>query len=118
MGRTQPRQVIRESRFWLAYSRRRYTILFYSLLVTLIAIPAAATIGLPTTLIKFLVSASLLVAVMPNATKRTRYLLLAAVLLLVLGRFASDEGALRVNPAFLMVAVGLMGLAAAAGALR
>lgn len=112
------RPTIRESRFWLTYQRSRYTILFYALLVTLIAMPAATTIGLSAVTIKVLLGLTLFAAVMPNATKRTRYLLLTAVLLLIFARFASDEGAVKLNPAFVLVAVGLTGLAAAGGALR
>ena len=36
-----------ESAFWQAYLPSRYAILFYSLLLMLVAIPMAATIGLP-----------------------------------------------------------------------
>ena len=80
--------------------------------------PAATTIGLSAVTIKVLLGLTLFAAVMPNATKRTRYLLLTAVLLLIFARFASDEGAVKLNPAFVLVAVGLTGLAAAGGALR
>ena len=118
MGAAHHRTVIRESRFWLTYQRQRYTILFYSLLATLIAMPLAATIGLPTVLIRILVAASLFAAVMPSATPRTRGILLGGVFLLLLARFASVQGYLNVNPAFFLVLVGFTGLAAAAGSLR
>ena len=103
---------------WQAYQRRRYAILFYALLLTLIAMPIATTIGLPAVLIKSLLAACLLAAVMPNATKRTRRILFVAVLLLVAARLASEQGYLRVDSAVVLVIVGLTGLAAAAGALR
>jgi hypothetical protein len=68
------------------------------LLLTLIAMPIATTIGLPTLMIKILLAACLFAAIMPNATKRTRTLLLAATGLLVLARFASEYGYLRSIP--------------------
>ena len=113
-----PRRIIRESTFWQAYDRRRYMILFYSLLATLLLMPLAETIGLPTVLIRILVATSLLAAVMPNATKRTRGILLSAVLLLFAVRVASVQGLVNLNPAFLLMVVGVAGLAAAAGSLR
>jgi len=118
VGAAHPRRVIRESRFWQAYERSRYTILFYSLLATLIAMPLATTIGLPTILLRILVASSLFAAVMPNATRRTRNLLLSAVALLLAARFASLQGYLNVDSALLLILVGFTGLVAAAGSLR
>lgn len=114
----RPRRIIRESRFWQAYNRRRYTILFYALLITLIAMPVASTIGLPTVLIRIMLATSLLAAVMPNATKRTRGILIGGVLLLIAARMASVQGMLNLNPGFVLVVVGFTGLAASAGSLR
>jgi hypothetical protein len=118
MSGTKARHIIRESRFWRAYHRSRYAILFYALLLTLIVMPVATTLGLPALLIKVLLGASLLAAVMPNATKGTRRMLFTAVLLLVAARIASVQGYLPVNSALVLVVVGLTGLAAAAGSLR
>lgn len=84
----------------------------------LVAIPTAATMGFPQTAIKFLLGACLLAAVVPNGTKRTRLILVAGVLLLVLARFASDQGYLPVNSGLMLALVGVIGLAAAAGTLR
>jgi len=69
-------------------------------------------------MIKILLAACLFAAIMPNATKGTRTLLLAATGLLVLARFASDYGYLPVNSGFFLVLVGAIGLLAAAGTLR
>jgi len=115
-GRT--RRPIHESPFWQAYHRSRYATLFYALLLTLLVMPIATTIGLPTVMIKILLAACLFAAIMPNATKGTRTLLLAATGLLVLARFASDYGYLPVNSGFFLVLVGAIGLLAAAGTLR
>jgi hypothetical protein len=118
MNVSKKRHPVRESRFWQVYQRQRYLILFYALLLTLIVMPLATTIGLPTTLIKFLLAACLFAAVMPNSTRRTRHVLFTGVLLLILARMASDMGYLPVDSALVLFLVGLTGLAAAAGALR
>ena len=80
--------------------------------------PAATTIGLPTVVIKFLLAASLLAAIMPNATPATRNLLLAATLGLVAAGLATQYGYLPVNSGLVLVLGGLIGLLAAAGTLR
>lgn len=109
---------IRETGFWQAYNRSRYAILFYALLITLLILPIASTIGLGTGIIKFLLGACLFAAVLPNATSHTRWALLAGVALLVGIRFASEYGVLPVNYGLVLALVGLTGLAAAAGTLR
>jgi voltage-gated potassium channel len=109
---------IRESRFWRRYDQRRYAILFYALLLTLLIIPVATAFGLPMLLTKVLLTACLFAAVMPNSTKRTRQILFTATLLLVLANVTSELRYLSVNPALVLALVGLTGLAAAAGALR
>ena len=112
------RRQLRESPFWQAYNRHRYAILFNVLLFTLLILPIASTIGLGTSIIKFLVAFCLFAAVMPNATRHTRHALLAGVALLVGAHIASEYGYLRVNPGLILAVVGLTGLAAAAGTLR
>jgi Ion channel len=112
------RSAVHESSFWHAYGRARYTILFCALLLTLVVMPIATTLGLSTVLIKLLLTACLFAAVMPNATKRTRYVLLAAVSLLVVTRLAAEQAYLPLNSALMLALVGVTGLACAAGALR
>jgi len=109
---------IRESAFWRAYNGLRYAILFYALLLTLIVMPIATTIGLPALLLKILLGACLFAAVLPSATRRTRALLSAAVLLLIAARLASDQSYLRLDSGLVLALVGMAGLAAAASALR
>lgn len=111
-------QLRRESQFWKTYHRRRYASLFYVLLLTLVVMPIASTIGLPTVLIKALLAICLFAAVMPNSTRRSRLLLFAAFLLLILARSASELRYLPVNPALILALVSLIGLCAAAGTLR
>ena len=112
------RSRIAESRFWLRYDRRRYAILFYALLLTLLIMPVATTFGLPMLSTKLLLTTCLFAAVMPNSTKRTRQVLLTATLLLVFANTTSELRYLPVSPALVLALVGLTGLAAAAGALR
>jgi hypothetical protein len=112
------RRPIRETSLWRTYDRLRYTILFYVLLLTLLLMPIAVTLGLPAFLLKFMVAGSLFAAVMPNATKRTRQALFVGVLLLVLAQFAPQRGNLAVKPAYVLALIGVVGLAAAGGALR
>ena len=115
---SKARRPIHESALWAAYLPRRYAILFYSLLLMLVAIPMAATIGMPQVAMKLLLGACLLAAVLPNGSRRTRRLLIAAVALLVVVRFASERGYLPVASGWVLGLYGLIGLLAAAGALR
>ena len=108
----------RENAFWQFYDRRRYAILFYALLLTLLVLPAAAALGLPAILIKLLVGGTLLAAVMPNASRHLRLSAAAVILALIFAREASESGYLPVSPALILILVGVLGLAAAAGALR
>jgi hypothetical protein len=115
---SQARGADRETGFWEVYLPRRYAVLFYSLLVMLVVIPMAGTIGLPQAAIRLLMGACLLAAVIPNGTRRSRYVLIAGILLLVAARFASERGELPIAPGWILGLYGLIGLAAAAGALR
>jgi len=116
--KSRTRRPIRETPFWRAYNASRYAILFYALLLTLLLMPAAATIGLPAVAIKFLLAGSLFAAIMPNATPRTRYLLLTATSALVAAGLATQYGYLPVNSGLALGLGGLIGLLAAAGTLR
>ena len=84
----------------------------------LIAIPTAATIGLPQGAMKLLLGVCLLAAVLPNGTRRTRYVLIAAIVLLILVRFASEGGYFPLASGLVLGLYGLIGLLAAAGTLR
>jgi FtsH-binding integral membrane protein len=108
----------RESVFWRKYHRRRYAILFYTLLLTLLVIPIATTLGLHPLIPKVLIGFALCAAVMPSAQKRTRLALFICVLLLVSARIGSDEGYVPVNGGLLLAAVGFTGLLATAKTLE
>lgn len=118
MIRNDGRRPVRENRLWQFYARRRYAILFYSLLLTLLVLPSAATLGLPTGMIKLFLALCLAAAVMPQARRHTRLLFFAAVVLIYIADQASERGFIPVRPAFILVLVGAIGLVAAAGAFR
>ena len=118
MAGRSARLPLRETAFWQAYDRRRYAILFYSLLAMLIALPAVGSLGLPGVAVKLLIAACLLAAVMPNATKGRQTMLLAGMLLLILLRFVSERDDVPINFGPILALYGVTGLLAAAASLR
>jgi len=100
------------------YHARRYAILFYTLLLIMVAMPLFAAFGLSGALIEFFLAASLLAAVMPVGTVGSRPALLTVTVLVWLARPLT---AWFHNPALSVMTLGLwtlLGLFAAAGALR
>jgi len=100
------------------YLCRRYTILFYTLLITMVAVPLFAAFELTGALIECLLAASLLAAMVPVGTARSRPALLTATALVWLARPVT---AWFDHPALSAMTLGLwtlIGLFAAAGALR
>jgi Ion channel len=69
-----------------SYLSRRYTILFYALVVTLVASPVIAAVGLSGALIESFLAASLLAALVPVSEGKIRSLLLAGMIALWLAR--------------------------------
>jgi hypothetical protein len=114
----QPRRPLRESAAWQAYGRSRYAILFFSLLVMLIVMPAAGILGLPQLAIKLLVAGCLVAAVIPSASKGQRRVFLAAILMLIALRFVSERDDVPINFGPVLALYALTGLLAAAGTLR
>jgi Ion channel len=101
-----------------AYLRRRYAILFYTLLLTMVAAPVFAAFELKGSLIEFFLAANLLAAVMPVSAGRARYILLTVVTIAWLARPATEWFD---HPAYSAMTLGmwtLIGLFAAAAALR
>lgn len=117
MGSTE-RRPIRDSLTWRAYARHRYTVLFYSLLLMLVITPIAAALGFPQAVLRLLGGFVLLAAIMPNQTRRNRYILLVAILMIVAMRLASERDDVPVSPASMEGLMGVIGLLAAAGTLR
>jgi hypothetical protein len=106
------------ARFWVNYGSHRYAILFFTLLFTLAASPLASALGWSVTAMEILLGVSLIAAVMPHASGRTRIIFLGGLLLLLVGRAVATE---THQQALSDTALGLwavIGLLAAAGALR
>jgi len=101
------------------YVNRRYTILFYLLVFTILASPVAAASGLSGAVVELLLALSLLAAVMPTAaTGKTRNLVLAVLIALWLARpITAWMGHPRLSHLTLS-SWTLIGLFAAAAALR
>lgn len=101
-----------------AYLRRRYALLFYTLLLTMVAAPVFAAFELAGSLIEFFLAANLLAAVMPVSAGRGRCVLLTVIIVVWLARPAT---AWLDHPALSAMTLGvwtLIGLFAAAAALR
>ena len=101
-----------------AYFRRRYTILFYSLLVTMVASPILSAMGRRATLIEALLAANLLVAIMPFTSGISRRCLLAVMVLASVARPLSAWLGYTTLSDLTLAAWTLIGLLAAAGALH
>jgi voltage-gated potassium channel len=100
------------------YLDRRYAVLFYTLLLTLVAAPLLTALGLSGALIELLLAISLLAAVLPVATSRDRTLLLGLVFVVWLAR---EAAAWLDHPVLSTAILGcwtIIGLFAAAAALR
>ena len=101
-----------------AYLRQRYAFLFYTLLLTMVATPVVAALGLKGALIELFLAANLLAAVMPVSAGRGRYVLLTVVTVACLARPATVWFH---HPAVSAMTLGiwtLIALLAAAAALR
>ena len=103
---------------WHAYFHRRYTILFYTLFLTLVAAPLLSAFEFKGALIELFLAANLLAALIPVATVRIRRVLLVATALVWMARPVT---AWLDHPALSVMTLGLwtvLALFAAAGALR
>ena len=104
--------------FGEAYLCRRYAVLFYTLIVTLVAAPVLTALDLRGAFIELHLAANLLAAVMPVATGRTRRILLIATAAAGLARLLT---AWFDHPALSAMTLGLwtlIAIFAIAGALR
>ena len=101
-----------------AYFQRRFTILFYSLLLTLVAAPASGTLGLDAGLLEVFLAANLLIAVTSVGTRRGWRVLLVTLATLWAARLATVW---LDHPVLSVISLGtwtVLGLFASAGALR
>lgn len=101
-----------------AYLRHRYALLFYTLLLTMVAAPIFTALELSGNLIELLLAANLLAAVLPVGAGNGRSALLILMTLVWLARSVT---AWLAHPALSAITLGIwtvIGLLAAAGALR
>ncbi|HXY52778.1 MAG TPA: ion channel [Terriglobales bacterium] len=101
-----------------SYLKRRYTILFYTLLFTMAASPLMAAFGMSGTLIESLLAICLLAAVMPVDAGKNRTLLFAAMTGAWLARPVTAWFGHETVSAMTLGLWTLIGLVAAAAALR
>lgn len=101
-----------------SYQEHRYETLFYTLLFTLVAMPIATFSRWGATIIELLFGATLLAAVLPLGSRRSRRFLFAFVAVLLLARPAATETHLIGVSEMALGLWALVGLIAAAGALR
>lgn len=101
-----------------AYLRRRYSILFYALLFTMVAGPLLSALALSGALFESLVAASLLAAIIPAGTGKSRPLLLVLMIIAWLARPLADWFGHPVLSAMTLGIWTLIGMLAAAAALR
>jgi len=103
---------------WPAYGRNRYAVLFYSLLLMLVGLPVTSALGLPQIAIKLLIATCLLAAVMPNAPKGRKAILLVGLLVLIGLRFVAEPDEVPISFGPILALYGVTGLIAAAATLR
>ena len=101
-----------------AYLRRRYTMLFYALLLTLLSAPVLSALKLSGILLESLLAASLLAAILPVSEVRSRSFPLVAMALVWLARPVTIWLDHPVLSAMTLGLWTLVGLLAAAAALR
>lgn len=105
-------------KLWRAYCARRYFFLFYSLLATLAALPVLTALKLNATIIEFFLALSLLAAIVPLGSGRTRLPLLGLVVMILLARAlvsGANQGLVNQSALGLWSVIGLL---AAAGCMR
>ena len=104
--------------FVRTYLHRRYTILFYALLATMVAAPVFTALEFNGTLIESLLAACLLAAILPVGAVRNRPYLLMAIVVVWLARLVTAWLDHRVLSEMALGIWTLIGLLAAVAALR
>lgn len=101
-----------------SYLRRRYAILFYTLVFTMLASPVTAALGLSGDLIESFLALSMLAAVIPVVTGKLRLPLLALMAVLLLARPVTAGLGHPTMSKLTLSAWTFIGLCAAVAALR
>jgi len=100
------------------YLQRRYTILFYTVLFTLVSSPILSALHFSGTVIESFLAASLLAAILPASSVRSRPILIAVLVLVWLARPLTLWLGHPFWSAMTLAAWTVIGLVAAAAALR
>jgi hypothetical protein len=98
---------------WHAYLRRRYALLFYSLLLTLVVHPIAVAIGMTGNFLQLFLVLNLLAAALPGDSRKGRWVVLAILLAAVLIRGAAlwfGHGGLHHTSVVLLAGIALFGV--------
>jgi len=106
------------SDFAEAYLRRRYSILFYALFLTMVAAPVLSALKLSGALFESLVAASLLAAIIPADSVKSRSLLVVLMTVAWLARPLADWLGHKVLSTMTLGMWTLIGMFAAVSALR
>ena len=99
-----------------AYLRRRYAILFYSLLLTMVIAPAIGALEIEAGLLELFLAGNLLIAVVPVGTRPTRRVLFAVLIILGAARVVTtwlNHPALSVIVLAMWTIIGLFAAAVA-----
>ena len=86
MSARRTRVSSRSSGLWHTYLHRRYTILFYSLLLTLAVVPLRSALGFDVNLLELFLAINLLAAVVPIVGRKTGRVLLTILVIAFIGR--------------------------------
>ena len=112
------RSRLRDSTWWQAYGRRRYAVLFYAMLMMLMLVPITGALGLGKMAIQWLYFLCLLAAIMPNANPKNHRWVFAFLMVLGVVIYATDFVGPRMSFDSALPVFAVMGLLAAAGAMR
>lgn len=96
----------------------RYQVLFFVLLVTLMLVPLCLALGLPRWLFRIPVAACLVAAVLPQATRRARTAIVAALLAVVAAANIALLFDTRIGNGLGIACLGIVGLVAAASSFQ
>jgi len=96
--------------WWRVYLQYRYAVLFYSLLLTLVAAPILKAIGLPPNVMQLFLGLNLLAVSIPLESRKGRWVLTAFVLLAIvlrIGSLQAGHAGLSTLSLWLFTAIGL-----------
>ena len=100
------------------YLQHRYKVLFYTLLLTFLSAPILSALKWPGTLLELFLGAGLLAAIIPVTSTRNRHYVLVAMIVVWLARPVADWLEHPVLSGITLAVWTLIGLLAAAAALR